>query len=204
MAYTTRKSLLRKVREGDEIGWAEFYATYKPLILRRGMDFSLRPQELSELVQKVMLEFFLKDLFHTKFDIENVPDDLTFRYDSKHGRFRDFLRSVVTNHALKIVRERRDQEPVDELENVLPDPNGGHEAEWDGEWRQHLLTQALVELRSRVEAVTYQAFELYSLKGKKPEKTAEFLGISKESVYTARTRCVAKLRAIVRDLEAKP
>ena len=36
MAYTTKKSLLRKVREGDEIGWHEFYETYKPLILRRG------------------------------------------------------------------------------------------------------------------------------------------------------------------------
>src|SRR5574344_659369 len=147
MSYTTRKSLLRKVREGDEIGWREFYDTYRPLILRRGGDFFLRPQEQTELVQKVMLEFFQKDLFRTKFDIDNIPEKLTFRYDDRHGRFRDFLRRVVTNHALNILRARRDQIPVENLENVLPERADGRDEQWDAEWRQHLLTQALAELR---------------------------------------------------------
>ncbi len=32
MAFTTRKSLLAKVRGGDEISWQEFYYAYKSLI----------------------------------------------------------------------------------------------------------------------------------------------------------------------------
>lgn len=203
MAYTTKKSLLRKVREGDEIGWHEFYETYKPLILRRGMDFSLRTQELAELVQKVMLEFFQKGLFHSRYDIDNVPEELTFRYDEKKGRFRDFLRRVVTNHALKILRSRRDQAPLDGLAHAIPDPSCSCDEQWENEWRQHLMTQALAELRGQVASVTYQAFEMYAMKRKSVTDTAEFLNLSVSSVYTARSRCVAKLKAIIRELEAR-
>ena len=203
MAYTTKKSLLRKVREGDEIGWLEFYRTYRPLILRRGMDFKLRPQELEELVQKVMVEFFRKDLLETKFDIDNIPPELTFRYDSGKGRFRDFLRRVVTNHACKILRDRRDRQPLDE-ELCRIDPDAGDDARWAEEWRHHLLTEALKELRSQVEPITFQAFEMYALKEHSAQETAEFLTISVASVYTARSRCVARLKNIIKDLENRP
>ena len=200
MAYTTRKSLLRKVREGDEIGWLEFYRTYRPLVMRRGMDFKLRPQELEELIQKVMTEFFRKDLLGTKFDIDNIPPELTFRYDSGKGRFRDFLRRVVTNHACKILRARRDQQDLDDADRI-PDPDAGDDARWEEEWHHHLLTEALKELRDQVEPITYQAFEMYALKEHSPRETAEFLAISVASVYTARSRCVARLRTIIKELE---
>ena len=38
MAFTTKKSLLAKVRAGDEISWQEFYDTYKPLMILVGND----------------------------------------------------------------------------------------------------------------------------------------------------------------------
>ena len=203
MAYTTKKSLLRKVRAGDEIGWEEFYRTYRPLILRRGLDFKLRPQELEELFQQVMLEFFRKDLFDTKFDIDNIPPELTFRYDSGKGRFRDFLRRVVTNHACKILRARHDdRELADDSADAI-DPNSGDDARWDEEWRRHLMTEGLKELRNHVEPITYQAFEMFAIKKHRADETAEFLGLSVSSVYTARSRCVAKLRNIIEDLEKR-
>jgi len=203
MAYTTRKSLLRKVREGDEIGWREFYCTYRPLILRRGMDFKLRPQELDDLLQRVMEEFFQKELLAVKFDIDNIPPELTFRYDNGRGRFRDFLRRVVTNHACKILRARRDQRPLDG-DSPLPDPEAGEDARWEQEWRCHLLNEALRELRNQVAPVTFQAFEMSSLKEHGARETAAFLGISPAAVYTARSRCLARLRKIVKELEVRP
>lgn len=57
MAFTTRGSLLSAVRRGDEVGWDEFYAMYKPLILLRG-GLRLSQTEKEELVQLVMLDFF--------------------------------------------------------------------------------------------------------------------------------------------------
>jgi len=51
MAFTTRKSLLMRVREGDEVSWNDFYKTYKPLIFLCGDDCGLLPDEKEELVQ---------------------------------------------------------------------------------------------------------------------------------------------------------
>ncbi len=203
MAYTTRKSLLRKVRDGNEIGWNEFCEVYQPLILRRGMDFGLNREDLSDLIQNVMLEFFRKDLLNTKYDIDNTPEEWTFRYNTKQGRFRDFFRRVVTNHALKLLRERRQDKHLDDLSVIQDDMTDRLNDEWEQEWREHLLTQAKEELKGQVEAVTYQAFELYALKGKSVKETAAFLEISAASVYAAKTRCTEKLKKIMKDLEEK-
>ena len=45
MAFTTKKSLLARVRAGDEVSWNEFYETYRPLILLCGRDCGLTHDE---------------------------------------------------------------------------------------------------------------------------------------------------------------
>ena len=81
MAFTTKKSLLKKVRAGDEISWNEFYQTYKPLILLCGMDCSLTQYENEELVQLVMTEIFRKDILKN-YDLDKVPDHIVFQFGS--------------------------------------------------------------------------------------------------------------------------
>lgn len=78
MAFTTRKSLLAKVRAGDEVSWHEFYTAYRPLILLCGNDCSLTPDENDELVQAVMTEIFKHDIIG-KYDPENIPDSVIFK-----------------------------------------------------------------------------------------------------------------------------
>ena len=89
MAFTTKKSLLAKVRAGDEVSWEEFYEAYRPLILLCGGDCSLTPDENEELVQQVMTELFTKDLLG-KYDPDHIPENVVFHYDPKRGRFRHF------------------------------------------------------------------------------------------------------------------
>lgn len=91
MAFTTRKSLLAKVRAGDEVSWSDFYTAYKPLIYLCGNDCGLNNAEKEELVQQVMTEIFRKDIIG-KFDPDNIPKDITFKYDPAKGRFRHYLR----------------------------------------------------------------------------------------------------------------
>ena len=105
MAFTTRKSLLAKVRSGDEVSWQEFYDAYKPLIILCGGDCGLTYDENEELVQKVMCEIFQKDIVG-KYDPDNIPDNVVFKYDPAKGRFRHFLRKIIRNHAIGIYRAR--------------------------------------------------------------------------------------------------
>ena len=201
MAFTTRKSLLARVREGGEVPWREFYATYKPLILLCGGDCGLNDDEKDELVQNVMREIFAKDIIG-KYDPDRVPDDVVFRHDPARGRFRHYLRQIIRNQARKIVRGRRNAElPLEDALDKRTDD--ALEAAWDNEWRRHLLNMALAELKGRVQPETYVAFEMYALQNRPAQEVAEFLNISVASVYTAKTRCVLTLREIINNLEEK-
>ncbi|MBQ9337956.1 MAG: sigma-70 family RNA polymerase sigma factor [Lentisphaeria bacterium] len=200
MAFTTRKSLLAKVRAGDEVSWQEFYETYRPLIVLVGNDCSLRPDENEDLVQQVMCELFTKDIIG-KYDPDQIPDDVTFAYDPEKGRFRHYLKKIVRNQAIKIYRKRPGYDPLDDPETA-PGENT-FDAVWDEEWRKHVLNMALVDLRGRVRPETYVAFEMYALQNRDLREVCEFLDLSETSVYTAKSRCIAALRKIIANLEDK-
>lgn len=60
---------------------------------------------------------------------------------------------------------------------------------------------ALVELRNQVTPSTFQAFEMYALRGYTPEDTASALETSLSNVYCAKSRCAARLREIIKLLD---
>ena len=204
MAFTTRKSLLAKVRGGDEISWQEFYYAYKPLILLCGGDCGLLQDEKEELVQKVMCEIFQKDIIG-KYDPDNVPSDVVFKYDPAKGRFRHYLRKIIRFQAIKIYHKRNNHESIDSEKsavNAMPS-NDEWNAAWDEEWYKHVLHMAMTELKGRVQPDTFVAFEMYAVQNRKVEDVARFLNLSVSSVYTAKSRCISALREIIKDLEEK-
>ena len=204
MAFTTRKSLLAKVRTGDEVSWAEFYDAYKPLIYLCGKDCNLTNEENEDLLQKVMCEIFAKDIIG-KYDPENIPENVVFTYDPSKGRFRHYLRKIVRNHAIKIYHQRHNMPSIDDDQSGVEQIASADQWDvmWEEEWHRHLLNMALVELKGRVQAETYVAFEMYALQNRPVQDVAEFLNISIASVYTAKSRCITALKEIIADLEEK-
>ena len=202
MAFTTRKSLLRRVRAGDEVSWKEFYAAYKPLILLCGNDCSLTSDEKEELVQQVMCEIFQKDVLK-KYDLEKIPDDIVFKYDPSRGRFRYYLKKIVRNQAIKIYHKRHDFLSVEEGAGLDMPALDAWNSIWEEEWKRHLLNMALVELKGQVQPETFVAFEMYALQNKEVQEVADFLNLSVSSVYTAKSRCIATLKKIIANLEER-
>ncbi len=202
MAFTTKKSLLEKVRAGDEISWNEFYRTYKPLILLCGRDCSLTQTENEELVQLVMMEIFRKDILK-HYDLDNIPDHIVFQYDPARGRFRHYLKKIIRHHALKLYARRKATVPLDEITEGENPPSDDWDEKWEREWTRHLLNMALFELKTQVQPDTYVAFELYALQQKPVREVAEFLHMSVSAVYTAKSRCIADLKKIMANLEER-
>ena len=87
----------------------------------------------------------------------------------------------------------------------IPEPTSDEafDASWDAEWRRHLFTQAMQELRSHVRAETFAAFEMYAIQERPVKEVADFLNLSVDSVYVAKNRCIANLRTIIEKLEKK-
>ncbi|MCX6984194.1 MAG: sigma-70 family RNA polymerase sigma factor [Lentisphaerae bacterium] len=191
MAFSTNKSLLSKISVGDEIGWEEFYRNYAPLIWLRGGDLNLSKGEKQDLIQDVMLCMF--------------TNAGKFKYDREKGRFRDYMRTIIDRRAVDIIRRRDPAISVGEdilrMNDKLVSPE--QDDRWLAEWKTHVLNQALVELKSALEPITYQIFELYALKGWTPARVQRFLKVGKSSVYTAKSRAVDKLGEIIKKLESE-
>lgn len=188
MAFTTRGSLLSAVRRGDEVGWDDFYNMYKPLILLRGGDLRLNQTEKEELIQLVMLSFF--------------NTSKTFHYDKSKGRFRDYLKRIIQNKACDLMRKRHDGEISTEdipltVEKLLAEG----EDRWEQEWQNHILKQALEDLRCAVSPLVYQAFSMLSLENMSGKEVAATLGISTNAVYVYKHEALKKLQTLIAEAD---
>ena len=54
-----------------------------------------------------------------------------------------------------------------------------------------------------MQAETYAAFEMVAVQGRPAKEVADFLGISVNLVYVAKTRCIATLKRVIKELESK-
>ena len=187
MNYTTRKTLLEAIKDGREVSWHEFYSVYRPLIILRGSDYQLTPDEKEELVQMVLLEIFHKCK--------------SFHYDQSQGRLRDYLRKLIGGKAVDILRKRRSNHVSADILNDCPDRDSLLEQAWESEWQNHLLSQSINVLRNRLDPVTFQAFELHVISEKNAKEVAAFLDISVNMVYVAKSRSAKMLRSIIHELQ---
>ena len=185
MAWTTRKSLIDRILDGDEESWDTFYANYSRLVYAIGERSGLLADDCEDLVQEVMRTIF------------NSREH--FRYDSATGKFRTYLTGVVKHKVCDFYRKRdcrmvemnedsvlKAVEPANRLDDVCME-----------EWRNHLLNVALMELREKVDPGTFDAFQMYVLQDRQPKEVADALSISESAVYVYKNRCVRHLRLII-------
>ena len=192
MAWTTRKSLIERVLNGDEESWGAFYANYSRLVYAIGERSGLSADDCEDLVQEVMRTIF------------NNKD--CFRYDPAPGKFRTYLTGIVKHKVCDFYRKRDDKLVARDDEAVLEasDPVNRLDDVCTEEWKNHILNVALMELRERVEPETFDAFQMYVLQERQSSEVAEALSISESAVYVYKNRCMKHLRSIIdkyRDLD---
>ena len=183
MAFTTRKDLLQKVHSNDQQAWNDFVEYYTPLIQLCAKDFSLTQQESEELRQIVCLAVFKKDL--------------TGQYDETKGRFRTFLRKVISNAAIDIIRKRKPTLPIEDASQIPEET----EDKFEEKWRKFIYEKALQVLRQNCDNVTYMAFDLYVRKEMPVMDVARTLNISEDQVFQAKSRSLKRLKDIIYRLE---
>lgn len=182
----TSPTLLARLADGSSpMAWDEFFGIYGPVLWSYARRRGCAEATAEDLVQDVMLKIFQRR------DV--------FRYDPARGRFRDWLGTVVRNRVAEC--RRRPQE------RARPSPDGapperevdgpGPDAAWEEMFERGLLAAALDVVRSEVEPRDYLAFELTALEGLEPARAAETAGLSRNAVYKARRRILARLRDLL-------
>lgn len=196
--YTTKKTLLKKIQNCDDISWEEFYRIYWPLVRSIGQTLSLQENDCKDLMQEVMVA-----LFH---------GEALLRYDKKQGKFRTYLGSIVRNKAMEILRDSarfsgassEDQAAskvrLRSLDLLNPEGNDPFQKIFDEEYSNYLLFLALDELRKCVAPETYDIFELVAIRKLSPKEVARQLGLDRAVVDVYCSRCRKRLRKIISEL----
>ncbi len=202
--YTTRKTLLQRMQNCDEISWEEFYRIYWPLVLDIGRKLGLSQDNCSDLMQEIMLDLF--------------SGEPLLRYDPAKGRFRTYFGVLVRHKAAEMLKKSAPFDsvsktfsgsgepgsPVDDLPASLTGDNLGEsnpfQKLFDEEYRKCLLAAAMNELRNTVEPKTYAIFEMVVLQERPQKEVARCLGINRATIDVYCSRCRKTLRRIVSDI----
>ena len=194
---TTRLTLLWRIRNLDDAAsWADFAQRYNSFMIARAMARGMDPSTVHDAIQLVLLD--VARSIHS-FEHNGKPDTFKRWLGNLVGwRSRDLLRAerrFFSTHLLL---------PTDLADTLLLEGSDLTDADEDAvtaEVRRELLTKALRRVRDRMEAKTYRAFELVALKGKAPRDAAQETGMTRGSVYVAKSRAIDLLREEISRLQ---
>lgn len=177
---STSVSLLRRLKDRNEIAWSRFVDLYAPLVYFWGKQQGLNPEDAGDLVQEVM---------HTVF--QKIPD---FQYDPKR-RFRGWLRTIAVNKSRDFQRRNRNRPSSGLTEThdaiaVAPEVDVFDRANH----RAHLIRRAVEMIKPEFRQRTWLAFYGLVFEGKSGRQLAEELGMSEGAVYVAKSRVCKRLR----------
>ena len=194
---TTRLTLLWRIRNLDDAtSWAEFAQRYNSFMIARAMARGMDPSTVHDAIQLVLLDV--------------ARSIQTFEHSGKTNAFRNWLGNLVGWRSRDLLRAQRRffsthlLLPTDLADTLLlegSDLTDADEAAVTAEVRRELLTKALRRVRDRMEAKTYRAFELVALKGKAPRDAAQETGMTRSSVYVAKSRAIDLLREEISRLQ---
>ena len=190
----TRISLiLRLPRSADEAAWREFVELYEPLILRFARRRGLQDADAQDLVQRVFTS------------VAGAVD--RFQPDAARGRFRAWLFRIARNHLINQATLRRRERPVGgstqirRLQSEI-DERGFDSGDVEIEYRRAVFESAAARVKRLVQPATWSAFWETMVVGRACEAVAEELQMSVGAIYVARSRVVARMRAVAEELEA--
>lgn len=185
MASQTHATLLERLRDGaDPMDWEDFFGRYWRLIYSFARRRGCSEQTADDILQDVMV---------TAFQQREV-----FQYDPARGRFRDWLATVVRN--LMAQHRRRPSERVHGRGGAeiveAEDDAAAPDVVWEAAFEDSLLAALLDMVRQEVSPETYQAFELLALGDLPGSQVAAMTGLSRNAVYLARRRVLARLHEL--------
>lgn len=187
----TRQSLLIQLGKQNDEAWAEFLLVYESALVGFCRTMGLQEADARDATQEVLAAVHQK-----------VP---TWDHDASKGSFRAWLFRVARNIAIDLIAVRARRTPtnsVSQADRLIAERSSLEgSATLETEYRRALFEWAARQAKSEVHEATWQAFERTTVQGHSVDATASELNLSAGSVYTAKCRVVARIRAKIAHLE---
>lgn len=191
-AIETRVSLIVRLRESDDgPAWNEFVEIYAPLIHAYARRRGLQDADAADLTQ---------DVLHI---VMRRADD--FRYDPERGSFRGWLFTVTLNR-LRDLADRRQRQfegsgKTEMVELVQQVPDREDRDVWEEEHQLHLFRWAAERAKADFRETSWQAFWQTAIEQRPVKEVAAELDLSIGAVHIAKSRAMARIRDIIREVE---
>lgn len=187
---TTHISFLKRLGEGaDSRSWVQFHRCYGELMIRYARRLGASAEAAEDAAQEVSMYLF-----------RSMPK---FSRGQRKGSFRAYLRLSVVHALTRAARQRARQGSLldpDSLVELASKPDE-LDASWQEEQYHHRIRRALRSVEPEFEPATMEAFRRQVLFAETAAEVAERLGISRDSVYQAKSRVLRRLRERISELE---
>ncbi len=184
-APQTRPTLIQRIRDPEDAqAWEEFVEIYAPVIYHFAQSRGLQAADASDITQDVM---------------RNVSRAMD-RFEQREGvKFRSWLyqiaRNELNNHARR--KSRRPQEDGRTTLMLVAEgqqDDSAEEERWDQEYRKQIFEWATAQVQPEFNSRIWEAFWRTAVEGQDAESVGAELGMSRASVYVARSRCLKRLQ----------
>lgn len=190
MLTDTPKSLLDRLRvDSSTRDWEVFCNIYRPLIEQKLLYRCFPASDVEDVVQEILARVFV-----------SIPK---FQHNGRPGAFRNWLGKIVVQQVWKH-RQARAHEPlaISLSLNGEFDAVGAAELEdvWEAEHDQHVLKMLLELTQPEFTRSTWRAFVAVAIDGWSASEAAESLGMTPNAVMIAKSRVLARLRVLGKEL----
>lgn len=154
-----------------------------------------------------MMEVFLREHFPSVEADDIIQETFfvlckalpSYRYaPDEKGHFHNYLTGILRNKALTALRKQRQQaglkEDLQHIKGHPPEDQSYRRAIFEIALRQFLADESITDRTKRI-------FERVAINGETPEAVAASFKMKRHAVDQAKSRAMARLREIVKDLE---
>jgi RNA polymerase sigma-70 factor (ECF subfamily) len=180
----TRSSLLVQLADGDNRkAWFEFVNLYQPVIFNYARRHGLQDADAQDVVQVVLTKVAVKAK--------------SWEAGQSRGSFRRWLSVTVRNLAIDHFRSlKRQPRNLPDVEHLVAATES-----FDLEQRRSLFRWAAGRICQETSPKNWQAFILTAMQNGPVAEVAAQLGMTTGAVYVARSRIIARIRALVSNCE---
>lgn len=185
----TRASLILRLQDAKDLAaWDEFVAIYGPVVFNVATSRGFQAADAENLVQEVFMA------------VANSISNWLRRDD--RGSFRAWLLTIARNAAVDMLTQKatrslgRDGSQAQLHLANLPAPSG-LSGSLDLEYERRIFQWASERVRDSVAEHTWQAFWLTSIEELSVEAAAAQLNTRPGNIYFARSRVMARIKALV-------
>lgn len=185
---STSVSLLKRVKNReDREAWSRLVDLYAPLVYTWGRRAGLDDSDASDLTQEVLTVL-----------AQQLPE---FEYDSSQS-FRGWLKTITTNRAKNFHRAAASRPAFGDDSAIRreADPAADIRLFERNEYASYVVKQLLATVRHEFRDDVWEAFRLQVFEDRSAEDIAKALGMTRNSVYLAKSRVLLRLREVAERL----